>query len=65
MAAVAPEGVHWLQFRPTGSITRKTTALPLPMALACVCHHPTGELIIICRDGRLVRLALPETGQAG
>jgi tetratricopeptide (TPR) repeat protein len=35
------------------------TRIPLPTALACFPSHATNELIVICRDGAIVRIPIP------
>jgi hypothetical protein len=60
VAAVRSTSIHWLRarkakgFRPW-SITR----VAIPTAVACFVSHGTHELIVVCRDGSLVRVAVP------
>jgi tetratricopeptide (TPR) repeat protein len=59
VAAVAPSSIDWLRagsrdFRPHAS-----TKVFLPTAVACFPSHVTHELIVVCKDGVLVRVPVP------
>jgi hypothetical protein len=58
VAAAGPSRVHWLR---AGSRTFSwsMTQVALPNPVACFPCRPTGELIIVCGDGEVVRLAVP------
>jgi len=60
LVAVARTRIHWFR---TGTASRmeKTgeTAVDLSQAVACFASLATGELLVVCSDGTLVRVPLP------
>jgi tetratricopeptide (TPR) repeat protein len=60
LAAVAQTRIHWFR---TGTASRmeKTGETPadLTHAVACFASLSTGELLVVCSDGELVRVPLP------
>ncbi|HEV3449124.1 MAG TPA: hypothetical protein VG099_31095 [Gemmataceae bacterium] len=57
LAAVTPRGIHWMQVSSKGLRLRKVSDVSLPSAIACFAHH--GELIIVCTEGKVVRVPFP------
>jgi hypothetical protein len=58
VAAVSPSRVDWL--RAGGrSFAWSTTQFALPRPVACFPCRPTGELIVVCGNGSLVRVSVP------
>jgi hypothetical protein len=59
LAAVSPTGVDWLRRQGRQLAVTSSTAVGLEAAVACF-HSPlTHELLVVCRDGWLVRLPVP------
>jgi tetratricopeptide (TPR) repeat protein len=59
LAAVRRMGVDWLRREGKRLVLTSSTGLGLEAAVACF-HSPlTGELLVVCRDGWLVRLPVP------
>jgi hypothetical protein len=59
LAAVRRTGVDWLRRQGHQLVLTWSTALGLEAAVACF-HSPlTNELLVVCRDGWLVRLPVP------
>jgi hypothetical protein len=60
VAAVREAGIDWLRCPSKGFAVTGTTETSLPTALACFPSHPTKELIIVCADGAIARVSVPE-----
>jgi hypothetical protein len=59
VAAVAASRIDWLRCRGNGFPCRGRTPVAIPGAVACFPCHETRELIVVCRDGFVVRVPLP------
>jgi tetratricopeptide (TPR) repeat protein len=59
VAAIAANGVAWLSTTGTHLVATGWTPADLPDALAGFVSPGTNELLIVCREGDLVRVALP------
>jgi hypothetical protein len=58
VAAVGPSRVDWL--RAGGrSFSWSRTQLSLPRPVACFPCRPTGELLVVCASGVVVRVTVP------
>jgi tetratricopeptide (TPR) repeat protein len=51
--------VHWLRCGSRGFIQQVTSKVSIPSAVACFPSHPTEELVVVCADGLVVRLPIP------
>jgi len=56
---VAPTHVDWIRPRAKGLDVSARTKITLPRAVACFPSPMTGELVIICSNGVLARLPIP------
>jgi hypothetical protein len=61
IAGVTESEVHWLSPRFRGLKRSAPTQIALPTAVACFPSHATNELIVVCRDGLLVRVPVPKS----
>lgn len=59
IAGVHAGGVDWLYRHQHRLLPRSTTPATLEDVVACAPSLPTGELLVICRDGSLTRVPLP------
>jgi hypothetical protein len=57
IAAVTPKFVQWLRRGPRGSYQVATDFVSLPRAVACFPHYRGNELIVVCGDGAIARVA--------
>ena len=59
VAGVTRTRIDWLRGGPNRFVLRATTPAAIPSAVACVANPRTGELIVICGDGLIVRVPIP------
>jgi tetratricopeptide (TPR) repeat protein len=59
LAAVAGSRIDWLRCSGNDFPSRGRTPVAIPGAVACFACHETRELIVVCRDGFVVRVPLP------
>jgi hypothetical protein len=59
VAAAAPMSVHWLGAGGKCFVPRGFTWAPLPRAVACFPSPATGEVLVVCTEGSVVRLSIP------
>jgi hypothetical protein len=59
IAGVRPSRIDWL--RPGGRtlLPWSATEVALPTVVACFPSHPTRELIVVCRNGSIARVPMP------
>ena len=56
LAAVTPEGVHWLRSGTPKIQTLSVTKASFATAMACFAHHTRHELIVVGNEGNLTRV---------
>jgi tetratricopeptide (TPR) repeat protein len=59
VAGVARGSIDWLRCGPKQFTRHSATKVVLPSAVACFPSHPTHELLVVCRDGVVVRVPAP------
>ncbi len=59
VAAVTPSRVDWLRAGQNHFLLQGSSPMLVPFAVACFASAATHELLVICRDGTLVRVPLP------
>jgi tetratricopeptide (TPR) repeat protein len=59
VAGVARRSIDWLRCGPKQFTLHSATKVFLPSAVACFPSHPTHELLVVCRDGVVVRVPAP------
>jgi hypothetical protein len=60
VAGVSSERIEWLRAGATQLTRQSVTPARLPDAVACFASATTGELLIVCQDGTLVRVPVPQ-----
>jgi len=58
LAAVRPDGVVWIRCGPNDMEPQSGRPLDASKVIACFACHVTHELILVCRDGMVGRLAI-------
>lgn len=59
VAGVRKTSIHWLRAGPKSFAPWALTRVAIPSAIACFPCHPTNELVVVCRDGGVVRVDIP------
>ena len=59
VAAVTPSRIYWMRAAASGFTWTHTTRADLPAAVACFASPQTQELLVVCGDGTLGRVAIP------
>jgi tetratricopeptide (TPR) repeat protein len=59
VAAVRRAGIDWLRVERAQLLPWTATGIDLTGAVACFHSPPTNELLVVCRDGWLVRVPVP------
>jgi tetratricopeptide (TPR) repeat protein len=59
VAGVARRSIDWLRCGPKQFTLHSATKVFLPSAVACFPSHITRELLVVCRDGVVVRVPAP------
>ncbi len=60
LAAIREGGIDWLRIHGRHLEVVSSTEINLTGACGCFFSPPTGELLILCRDGYLLRVAVPQ-----
>ena len=60
VAAVSQDRVDWLRCGVPRFLPWRTTTVSTPTAVAAFASRPTSELLILCGEGTLVRVPIPE-----
>jgi tetratricopeptide (TPR) repeat protein len=60
VAAVTAWRVEWLRNDGGRLVARRSTALSAATTLACFPSPPTGELLVVCRGGLVLRVPIPD-----
>ena len=59
IAAVGEGGVDWLRIKGRQLVAASSTVMSLSGAVGCFYSPPGDELLIVCRDGCLLRVSVP------
>jgi hypothetical protein len=59
VAGVSRSHIDWLHTGDRGFVRRSTTRVNLRSAVACFPSPQTRELLVVCRDGVVVRVPMP------
>jgi tetratricopeptide (TPR) repeat protein len=59
LAAVRRSSIHWLRAGPKTFSPWAITRVSIPQAVACFPSRLTNELVVVCRDGSVVRVSIP------
>ncbi len=60
IAVVTAKAVEWLRTDGERLVVRKSTPLAVGTALACFPSIPTGEVLVVCRGGFVMRVPVPD-----
>ena len=60
IAAVREGGIDWLRVHNRQLLAGDTTEVNLGGAVGCFFSPPTGEVLVVCQDGYVVRVSVPQ-----